>query len=276
MEFDLMFKIKKLIKPTSLILIAILVTATQNSFAVDSGLKKTQHAGAVDGLTRIDSDGVYLYDVKNELKNQSSHIRLGAADNPTITVEVCQVATNNNCATITTINFNDIYAGSSKLTLGYDYEYFFTVSAGKLGAQLGFSAQYAQGQGRLKIDPTIPSVEKFTFLTVPLYLGGVYRFEYKDKQLFAPYVSGGGVYMGLVEKRENSSKITMIGSPGFYGAGGVLFNITAMDREMASAFDNEYGVSNLWINLEFKTVNVSSNAFSYQSNYIQSGLSFDF
>ncbi len=252
------------------------ILLSQYSFAVDSGLKKIQHAGSADGLTRIDKDGVYLYDVENELKNQSSHIRIGAASNPEVSVDVCQVLGTNDCASIQTISFDDIYTGASKMTLGYDYEYFFTLSGGKLGAQLGFALQYAQGQGRLKIDLTKSSTEKFIFVTLPLYFGGTYRFEYKDKQLFAPYISGGGVYMGLFEKREDTSKIAAIGSPGFYATGGILFNVTAMDREMASDFNSEYGISNLWINLEFKTVNVESEAFKYESNYIQSGLSFDF
>lgn len=247
------------------------ILMAQTVFAVDSGLKKIQHAGAADGLTRIDANGVYIYDVENELKNQSSHIRVGSADNPQITIDITDINGN-----ITTVNFDDIYEGASKLTIGYDYEYFFTLNGGKLGAQIGAAFQYAQGQGRLVLNPTLKSIETFSFVTLPMYLGAVYRFEYKDKQLFAPYVAGGGVYMALAEKREDRSKINAIGAPGFYGAGGILFNITAMDREMASDFDSEYGISNLWINLEFKTVNVSSEVFEYQSNYIQSGLSFDF
>ncbi len=254
-----------------LLVVSLIFIISTQTFAVDSGLKKTQHAGAADGLTRIDKDGVYIYDTKNELKNESSHIRVGSADHPEITVQVADVN-----GVVSDISFNDIYSGASKLTIGYDYEYFFTQTGGKLGVQLGFAAQYAQGQGRLVIDPSKSSVEKFSFLTIPLYAGAAYRFEYKDKQLFAPYISGGGVYMVLAEKREDRSKINAIGEPGFYGAAGILFNITAMDREMASDFDSEYGISNLWINLEFKTVNVSSDVFDYQSNYIQSGLSFDF
>jgi hypothetical protein len=255
----------------NILFVNLIFLISAQSFAVDSGLKKTRHAGSVDGLTRIDKDGVYIYDTKNELKNQSSHIRIGSADHPEITVQVEDVK-----GKISDISFDDIYSGASKLTVGYDYEYYFTQSGGKLGAQLGFSAQYAQGQGRLVIDPSKSSVEKFSFITLPLYAGAAYRFEYKDKQLFAPYIAGGGVYMILAEKREDKSKVNAIGAPGFYGSAGILFNITAMDREMANDFDSEYGISNLWINLEFKTVNVSSDVFDYQSNYIQSGLSFDF
>lgn len=244
---------------------------SQSVFAVESGLKKQTHAGAADGLTRIDENGVYLYEVKNPLKNESSHIRMGSAENPQITIDITAL----NGAT-TTVTFDDIYEGASKLTVGYDYDYFFTTAGGKLGLQLGVAFQYATGQGRLVIDPSKKSSEKFSFLTMPLYLGGTYRFEYKDKQLIAPYVSGGGVYMLLAEKREDRSKVNAIGGLGFYGAGGILFNITAMDREMAADFRNEYDISNLWLNLEFKTVQINADVFDYSSSFIQGGLSFDF
>jgi len=248
-----------------------LLSLSFSASAVESGLKKVRRPGAADGLTRIDSNGVYIYDLENELKNQSSHIHVGAASNPTITVQIEDVNGN-----ISDISFEDIYDGASGTTFGYDYEYFFRTVGGKLGAQFGFSAQFADGQGRLVIDPSQPSTEKFSFFTLPMYAGAVYRFEYKDKQLLAPYIAGGGVYMALAEKREDRAKINAIGAPGFYGLGGILFNITAFDREMASEFISEYGISNLWLNLEFKTVQVTSEVFEYQASYIQGGLSFDF
>jgi hypothetical protein len=260
--------VKNLIK---LFFISLFFLISQNMQAAGSDQKKTQHAGAADGLTRIDKDGIYIYDTENALKNQSSHIRIGASTNPDITVDIEDLNGN-----VTKVSFEDIYDGASNTTIGYDYEYFFTLTGGKLGAQLGFAAQYAQGRGRLVIDPSKSSTEKFSFLTLPLYAGAVYRFEYKDKQIVAPYIAGGGVYVGLVEKREDRSKINAIGAPGFYGTGGILINVTAFDREMASDFDSEYGISNLWVNLEFKTVQVSSDVFNYQSSFVQGGLSFDF
>ena len=136
-----------------LLVVSLIFIISTQTFAVDSGLKKTQHAGAADGLTRIDKDGVYIYDTKNELKNESSHIRVGSADHPEITVQVADVN-----GVVSDISFNDIYSGASKLTIGYDYEYFFTQTGGKLGVQLGFAAQYAQGQGRLVIDPSKSSI----------------------------------------------------------------------------------------------------------------------
>lgn len=250
---------------------SLMILSFSGAYAVESSTQKARHAGAADGLTRIDADGVYIYDVENELKNQSSHIHIGAATNPSITVDIEDLNGN-----ISQVNFEDIYEGASSTTFGYDYEYFFTTVGGKLGAQLGFSAQFANGQGRLVIDPSRSSTEKFSFFTVPLYAGAIYRFEYKDKQLFAPYLAGGGVYMALAEKRDDRAKINAIGAPGFYGTGGVLFNITAFDREMASDFISEYGISNLWLNIEFKTVQVFSEVFEYQASYIQGGLSFDF
>lgn len=229
--------------------------------------KKVQHPSArSDGLMRIDADGNYLYKAASPDKHQSSHIRIGDAGSPDITVKIED----------STVSFEDLYGDASKIGLGYDYEYFFTQNNGKLGAQAGITVQYAQGNGRLRSNPSQSSVEKFSFFTIPLFLGAVYRFEYADRQLFAPYLAGGGTYVALIEKREDRSKVNSIGAPGFYVSGGVLFNITALDRDMASNFLNEYDIGNLWINLEFKAVQVTSDDFNYENRFIQGGISFDF
>jgi hypothetical protein len=169
-----------------------------------------------------------------------------------------------------------MYQGASQLSLGLDYEYFFTVEAGKMGIQAGMAMQYAEGNGRLASNPDVESIEKFTFITMPMFLGLTYRFEYRDRQYFAPYVSGGGSYVLLAEKRDDSDQINAIGSFGFYAAAGGLINITAFDRDMASEFKTEYDISNLWVNLEFRMVQVSSDAFNYDNSFIQGGISFDY
>lgn len=248
-----------------------LMFVTLSFSATEPPLQKIKHPGAADGLTRIDKDGVYIYDVENPLQNQSSHVRIGAAANPELDVNIIDVNGNT-----TNLTFDDIYHGASNMSVGFDYEYFFTTHYGKLGVQAGLSAQYAQGHGRLVSNPQIESIEKFSFMTLPLYLGATYRFEYKDKQLLAPYVAGGGTFISLLEKREDTSKVYYTYAPGFYGAGGVLLNISSFDKEMAADMFSEYGISNIWINAEFKTVFVEGDSFSYKAAYIQGGLSFDF
>lgn len=256
--------------------IAATILFSLSAAASQMDARKVRHQGTADGLTRIDKDGAYIYEVVNPFKNQSSHLRFGSAETPSMSVDICQKSGTDDCASITQVQFEDIYSGASKFSFGYDYEYFFNTDTGKIGAQLGASFQFASGRGRLVSNPSQESLEKFTFVTLPIYLGAVYRFEYKSSQLIAPYVSGGGTYIILAEKREDRSKISAIGSLGFYGAGGVLFNITALDREMAANFNSEYGIGNLWVNVEVKTVQVSSEAFEYSANYIQGGMSFDF
>ena len=92
--------------------IVFFLLISQSMFAVESGLKKQTHAGAADGLTRIDENGVYIYDIKNPLKNESSHIRMGSAENPKITIDITALD-----GSTTAVTFDDIYEGASKLTL---------------------------------------------------------------------------------------------------------------------------------------------------------------
>ena len=241
--------------------------------AVEATEKKMAHPGArEDGLTRIDSEGNYIYEVEDELRNQSMNIRLGYVMNPQMSVEITKHGTSN----VTVVDFDEMYDGAEKLSIGFDYEYFFTNSFGRTGLQAGLAFQYAEGNGRLASDPRKFSIEKFTFVTMPLFLGLTYRFEYRDRQYFAPYVSGGGTYTLLAEKRDDASEIKAIGSFGFYAAGGGLLNLTAFSREMSSEFRTEYDISNIWINLEFRTVQVRAASFTYDNNFIQGGVTFDF
>ncbi|AZZ35718.1 hypothetical protein CIK05_02520 [Bdellovibrio sp. qaytius] len=239
--------------------------------------KKVQRKGSeADGLVKIDKDGVYIYKPEPQNAKQASHVRLGVVSNPNVESEICD-ENNANCQTI---SFDDIYSGASGMGFEYVYEYFFFtdggVNFGKLGAQLGMSASYAQGQGRLVSNLATESVEKFTFLTLPIFAGAVYRFEYRDRQILVPYAGGGGVYTILAEKREDRSNIKGVGAPGFYATGGALLNISALDRDLGADFESEYDIKNLWISAEFKYINVSSDAFSLENGYIQGGMGFDF
>lgn len=222
-----------------------------------------------DGLVRIDKDGSYIYADTRTKKKQAGHLRIGSANQPDITIDING----------TTYNFEDFYGSAEGLMIGYDYEYFFSSSNGKLGGQIGGAVQYSKGNGRLVQNPpaeSVPSVETFSFVTLPLFVGGIYRFEYSNRQWLAPYVAGGGVIVGLVEKREDNSKLNYTGGFGFYGTAGALLNVSIIDRETALTLDSEYGIGNLWINLEFKYINVSAETFFYENSFVQGGVSFDF
>ncbi len=260
-----------------LLMIALLLIISPSLKAqVESDSQIIQHPDAQEGLIKIKKDGTYIYDVKRTLKTESSRITFGQAMQPEISIDIeGRDANGNGNNTFKTFKFDDFYEGASKLILGYDYEWFPWVNKGKLGLQVGGSLMYAQGHG-IQLANLQASQEKFTFITLPLTAGAVYRLEWKDKQIFAPYASGGGTYTVLFEKREDKTKLDYTGAPGFYAAAGGLFNLSVLDSESGFALDSEYGISNLWVSLEYKIIEVDSDAFKFSNQYIDLGLSFDF
>lgn len=240
-----------------------------------------EHPGAAEGLIKIKKDGTYIYKVKKEAKKESSHIYFGQANNPEVSIDI-EALDNNGNATggVNTYNFDDFYAGASKLIIGYDYEWYPWPQKTMLGLQGGLGFMYAEGHGRLVAgsggQPNPASEEKFSFFTVPLSLGAIYRFQYKDTQILVPYVAGGGTYVVLAEKREDQSKTDFTGGFGFYGSGGLLLNISALDSETGFELDSEYGIGNLWLSLELRATEVEAEAFRFSTQYVNLGFAFDF
>lgn len=261
------------------ILIFIIVGAV--SFDTKAETKSNEveitHPLAKEGLVRITKEGTYIYDKERPLKKESGRISFGQANHPEITLLIQPVDVNNNPAgPEKEFEFADLYDESSGMILGYDYEWFTHTQKGKLGLQGGVSLMFASGHGRLKADPNDPSVEAFTFVTMPITLGGVYRLEWKDKQLFAPYAAGGGTLVVLAEKREDKAVPDFIGGIGFYAAGGVLFNLSTLDRDAGFQLESEYGISNMWLSLEYRLIEANNEAFTFSNQYINAGLSIDF
>lgn len=280
----LVFKIKSVVKQRRLLVFLVILMLTPALKAqITPKTTVVQHPEAAqEGLVRITKDGTYVYDIKREMKSESSRLSFGHALQPEVTIDVEKrdLNTGNGTGTFQTYDFGDLYEETSSIIIGYDYEKFPWIGKkGKLGWQLGGSIMFAQGHGILVSQASTDqykSREKYTFFTIPLTAGAVYRLEWKDKQLFAPYVAGGGTYTALIEKREDKSSPQFTGAPGFYGAGGVLFNISQLDEEGGYALDSEYGISNLWLSLEFKVIEVNSDAFTFSNQYANLGISFDF
>lgn len=261
------------------ILVALLLLVSFNLKAQeDSSPRLIQHPGAAEGLIKIQKDGSYLYNVKKDLKKESSHIYFGQANNPDVSIDIDAVdASGNPTGAVTRYNFDDFYAGASKIIIGYTYEWYPWAEKTMLGLQGDVGFMYADGHGRLVAGATNQlSQEKYSFLTLPLSLGAVYRFQYKDTQLFVPYVAGGGTYVVLAEKREDKSSPNFTGGFGFYGAGGLLINLTKFDNETAFELNSEYGIGNLWLSLEFKATEVEAESFKFSTQYVNAGFAFDF
>lgn len=281
----LIFRIKSVVKQKGLLLFlfVLMLTPLLKAQITPKTTVIQYPEAAQEGLVRITQDGTYIYDIKREMKSESNRISFGHALQPEVTIEVEKRDPTTGAGTgqFQTYDFGDLYEETSSVIIGYEYERFPWVGTkGKLGFQLGGSLMFAQGHGIIVAaagDTTKEkSQEKYTFFTFPLTAGAVYRLEWKDKQFFAPYVAGGGTYTALIEKREDKSAPQFTGAPGFYGAGGVLFNLSQLNDDEGFALDSEYGISNLWLSLEFKAIEVNSDSFTFSNQYVNLGISFDF
>lgn len=237
----------------------------------DSGRPKIAHPDAKKGLYLIDQNtGRYYYKTKKiSQKNQSTSVRIGTITPPSISTELGG----------NTYVFSDFYDVGDLPYLMLDYEWQPFRSFGKLGVVVGLGFFMATGNGRF-IDPSIeggaPAKEEFTFIGLPISAGGIYRFEFSDRQWLAPFISAGMSYYVLAELRDDNKSPKFVGTPAAYGGGGILFNITTWSKEIAFTMDREYGISNMWLALEYRTVQSLNKDLDVSSDIFNLGISVDY
>lgn len=229
---------------------------------LEKGVKLIKHPDAKKGLLRIEQDGSYIYKVKTAPKSQTGIVRFGFMNPPNI-----QSADGS-------ATFKDMYSADDIFTLMVDYEWQPFSKYGKLGVQMGGGFSTTSGTGRF-LDGSGEAIEKYNFIILPLNLGLIYRLEYFRRQWVAPYISGGGSYIAAAEMRDDG-KNNFTGTPAAYGAGGMMFNITAFDKEMAFNLDAEYGVGNLWLVAEYRYQKSFSEDLDFTGGIMSLGISADF
>lgn len=232
------------------------------------GVEYIRHPQAANGLISITKEGAYVYDVrkKGDSGTASGSLRLGMMDSPRI--EAADGTT-----------YKEMYSESSSPYVMFDYETKIFESFRALSLQFGGGVLYAQGNGRfVNVNPgdTTEAKEKYTFFAVPLNLGLILRLQWSDRQWFVPYVSGGGSYIGVAEMRDDGKGPNIVGTPGAYGAGGMLINITAMSRDAAFTLNNEYGIKNLFVGLEYRRLQTFTEDLDFSSNVISAGVAVDY
>ncbi len=240
------------------------------------GVEYIHHPQAAKGLLRIEKDGTYVYRTKDESTfSQTGTFRVGTMDAPTI------------LSKDGTTNFVTMYHGSPVPVFMFDYEWQPFTSFGRLGIQAGVGVLIAQGNGRFACEGTCTdssgadlngqqSKEKYTFLALPLNLGAVYRMEWANHQWLAPYISAGGTYIPVAELRDDNATPKAVGTPGAYGAGGLMFNISAIDHSTAFTLRNEYGIANLWLTAEYRYLKTFNEDLDFTSNIITLGIGVDY
>lgn len=236
------------------------------------GVEYIQHPQSAKGLLRIDKDGTYIYRTKEDLSyTTSGTFRIGMMDAPKIVSKDG------------TTDFTTMYEGSPVPLLMFDYQWQPFSSMPNFGLQLGFGALVSQGSGRFACDPAqcgtlngTKAKEKYTFVAIPINAGLTYRLAWSDRQWMAPYVTAGGSYIPIAELRDDDSSPKAVGTPGVFGAGGLMFNVSAIDHDTGFTLKNEYDISNLWVTLEYRYLKTFNEDLDFSSSIISLGVSVDY
>jgi hypothetical protein len=229
----------------------------------EKGVQLLHHPDVKKGLIRIEQDGTYVYQTKTQKSNETGILRLGVMEPPNIK------------AADGVHNFADMYGGGMFTVIG-EYEWKPFSKYGKLGVQAGVGFAMAEGNGYFVSDPSGERAEeKYTFFALPVNLGVVYRLEYFKRQWIAPYVSGGGSYIGVAELRDDN-KSNFAGVPAGYGALGIMFNISAFDRSLAFDLSNEYNIANLWLMGEYRYQKAFTEDLDFTGGIMTLGIGADF
>lgn len=228
----------------------------------------------VRDLIEKKESGVYYYKYERKAgTRRSGHLKIGLMSPPSISTLVGGEYE---------LTYEEMYTSSPVPLFNYEMEWAIFESWPGLRAQGGVGAFFAQGNGRFARDvidgegePTNIAKEKYTFIGVPVSAGLILRLQVGNSW-FVPFVNGGANYTGLVETRDDAAKRNLLASPSFYGGGGVMINMTALDREAAFIFDREYSIGNLWLTAEGRIVKSLSQELNVSSNIIFMGVSADY
>lgn len=231
----------------------------------ERGSRRIRHPLAKEGLTLIDRDGSYHFQPKrSKTFDQTSVLRVGAIQPPP-GIQSADGFT----------DYQTMYGSGNPVTLLYDYEWQPIQAFGRLGVQIGFGLFTAQGNGRFLSDG-LPAREKYAFYALPITLGVVYRFQFTDRPWIAPYVSGGLMYFALAEMRDDGKSPNLVGTPTGYGGGGLMINLSEIDRETGFLLDSEYGIHGMWLTAEWRQIQASNEDLNFSGSIISFGVSVDY
>lgn len=99
----------------------------------------------------------------------------------------------------------------------------------QIGAEVGVGVFYKTGNA-VATGSATPSQDSFSLMTIPITVGGSYRFLYTRKQWVVPYVRG-GFEMDYFRENDSGTKIQGL-KKGLYGGGGLMLPITKWMDEL--------------------------------------------
>ena len=221
----------------------------------------------VERPIEITSKGEFNYKLPEKKSNRTSSFRVGIMTPPTIKND-----------RVPGVTFETIYKGEYQPVLLGDYEWRVTSKIGRIGLKFTSGLFVASGTGvfvSARPEGTLAE-EKLNFFMFPNQFTAIYRFQYSDKQIFVPFVEGGGAYYKFAEVRDDSKPPKFGGAAGLVGAGGLNILLDWADRRGIQRLNAEYGIAHVWLTVEgriavgmISEVDISTQAYT-------AGVMFDF
>lgn len=116
----------------------------------------------------------------------------------------------------------------------------------KFGAELGVGIALADGTAVGAVSGN-PSGDTFNLLLVPIHNSFVFRADFKEDQLFVPYVKAGPDYILFRESLNGTSTSGV--KFGLHGAAGLQILLDRLDP-LSNLMENDLGVNDVYFTIE--------------------------
>jgi len=116
----------------------------------------------------------------------------------------------------------------------------------KFGAELGVGIALADGTAVGSVSGA-PSQDKFSLLLIPIHNSFVFRADFKEDQLFVPYVKAGPDYILFRESLNGSSTSGV--KFGLHGAAGLQILLDRIDP-LSNLMEDDLGVNDVYFTIE--------------------------
>ena len=218
-----------------------------------------------EGIKRpdlINKDGSFVYGYKNlPQTNRSLSFLLGVYGPPDI-----QSSTGGR-------SYQNMYSDKAEFIFRFEYDWRLFYSF-FMKVDCGFTQVSGEGQFANSENRGISAKENFKLYTVPTTLSLSYKLSIYNIQYLTPYVDGGGGYFGLIESRSDGRKTRFGGAFVLSFGGGMLISLTKF--QSGSSLTNDYGISQSWINLQFRQIIGLDARKNFTSSMITGGFAVGF
>jgi hypothetical protein len=167
--------------------------------------------------------------------------------------------------------FTDVYTNSwdPDVTIVYELRPFHSEWLGSLGIQTSLGITWFRGLGVFDTAPNRPaelgggsygtaSMTKFGFITLPLTVAPIYRFNIL--RVLRPYASAGASFVPYFETRDDGGATRRGFSFSLQISGGLALALDYLDKKAAWDLFNDQGVKHIYLYAEYlKTIPIGSD-----------------